>query len=297
MKNYSFSIFLLLFSTAVIACPFCGCGNSNFQVGVLPTFSKAFVGVRYSYAQYNSLSADGTQFSNDYFHSVELWGGYQFKRIQLMAFVPYLSLHKTSDDGVADSKGIGDVLLLANYKVTSEKKLGTAKQSLWLGGGIKLKTGKYQVDTSDPAFTAGDFNSQVGTGSTDFLVNAIHNLLWNSQGVVTNVAYRINTANDQQFRFGNRVYVNAAYFHSWPIAMTTIRPMLGLNFSANENNHFEGQVVEGSKGYVLSGLAGVNVQRNNIGVLLNGFLPVAQDLYDNQTHFHSRASLALTYSF
>lgn len=297
MKNFIFFGILFLSSITAIACPFCGCGNSNFQVGVLPTFSKAFVGIRYSYAQYNSLSADGTQFSNDYFHTTELWGGYQFKRVQLMAFVPHLSLHKTSDDGASDSKGIGDVLLLANYKIISDKKLGTAKQSFWAGGGIKLKTGKYQVDKSDPAFTAGDFNSQVGTGSTDFLINVTHNLLWNSHGVVTNAAYRVNTANDQQFRFGNRVYLNTAYFRSWPIHLTTVRPMLGLNFLANENNHFEGVVVEGSKGYVLSGLLGINVQRNDVGLLLNGFFPIAQNLYENQTHFQLRASMAVTYSF
>jgi len=297
VKNFLFSSILFLTSVTAFACPFCGCGNNNFQVGVLPTFSKAFVGVRYSYAQYNSLSADGTQFSNDYFHMAELWGGYQLKRVQLMAFVPYLSLHKTSDDGVADSKGMGDVLLLANYKIVSGKRLGSAKQTLWVGGGIKFKTGKYQVDPSDPAFTTGDFNSQVGTGSTDFLINATHNLLWNSHGVVTNAAYRINTANDQQFRFGNRVYINAAYFRSWPIKLTTIRPMLGLNFSANENNHFEGVVVSGSNGYVLSGVLGINVQRNNVGLLLNGFLPISQNLYEHQTHFQSRASAAITYSF
>lgn len=297
MKNFSFFVILFLLSLTTIACPFCGCGNSNFQVGVLPTFSKAFVGVRYSYAQYNSLSTDGSQFSNDYFHTTELWGGYQLKRVQLMAFVPYLSLHKTSDDGASDTKGLGDILFLTNYKAVSEKKLGTAKHTLWVGAGIKFKTGKYQIDTSDPAFTAGDFNSQAGTGSTDFLINATHNLLWSSHGIVTNVAYRINTTNDQQFRFGNRVYVNAAYFHSWPIQLTTVRPMLGLNYSENQDNHFEGQAVEGSRGYVLSGLIGLNVQQNNIGLLVNGFVPLAQNLYENQTHFQSRTSVALTYSF
>jgi hypothetical protein len=208
-----------------------------------------------------------------------------------------LFLHKTSDDGTSDSNGLGDILFLANYKAVSEKKLGAAKQTLWLGGGIKLKTGKYQVDASDPSFTAGDFNSQVGTGSTDFLINATHNLLWNSHGIVTNLAYRINTTNDQQFRFGNRVYINAAYFHSWPIHLTTVRPMLGLNYLANENNHFEGQTVEGSKGFVISGLLGVNIQRNDIGLLVNGFVPIAQNLYENQTHFQSRTSVAITYSF
>jgi len=92
-------------------------------------------------------------------------------------------------------------------------------------------------------------------------------------------------------------YGRPAYFHSWNLGLNIIRPSVGLNFSANNANHYEGQVLTGSNGYVLSGVAGINFQRGKIGVAANGYLPIAQDLYDGQTHFQSRGSLTLMLLF
>lgn len=285
---------------SLLACPFCGCGNSNFQIGLLPTYTNAFVGVRYTYTHFNTLSSDGDQFSHDYFHTTEIWGGYKAGKFQVMAFVPYVVSHKSSDDGIIDNAGLGDVLLLSNYQIFSfdEPKNGKAyNNTLWLGGGIKFKTGASEVDVTDPAFTVGDFTSTPGTGSTDFLLNASHNLVMGNNGIVTNVAYRINGTNAQDFRYGNRLYLNTAYFHSWPVGVLVVRPQAGLNLVMNEMNRYQGQDVTGSDGYVLSGNLGVNVQWNKVGLLANGFLPLSQDLFNYQTSFESRAMVALTYSF
>ena len=301
MKKLFLSIVLSFFLTsALFACPFCGCGNSNFQIGLLPTYTNAFVGVRYSYTHFNTLSTDGSQFSHDYFHTTEIWGGYKIGKVQVMAFVPYITSHKSSDDGIINNSGLGDILLLSNYQIFShdESKNGKAyNNSLWLGGGIKFQTGASTVDIDDPAFTVGDFTSTPGTGSTDFLLNASHNLVIGNNGLVTNVAYRFNTANVQDFQYGNRIYLNTAYFHSWPVGELVFRPQLGLNLVMNATNWYQGQEVSGSDGYVLSGNLGLNVQWGKVGILANGFLPIAQDLFNNQTSFESRAMLALTYSF
>ena len=302
MKELPLSLIILLSSVSGnLACPFCGCGNSNFQVGLLPTYSNAFVGARYTYTHFNTLSHDGSQYSHDYFHTTELWGGYKIGRVQVMGFVPYVTSHKSSDDGIINKSGIGDVLILANYQVFSITNSDTnnkkAYNSLWLGAGIKLRTGQSQVDVSDPDFTVGDFSSTPGTGSMDYLLNATHNLLVGNNGIVTNIAYRINTANAQQFQYGNRIYVNSAYFHSLPIGQLVIRPSLGLNLIVNDTNHYQSQEVADSHGYVLSGTAGINLQRGLIGMMANGFLPVSQNLFDGQTQFRQRASVALTFSF
>ncbi|GHN02658.1 hypothetical protein WSM22_41470 [Cytophagales bacterium WSM2-2] len=284
------------------ACPFCGCGNSNFQIGILPNYTKAFAGVRYTYSQFKSSSADGSQFSRDYFHSVELWGGYQFGKVQMMTFIPYITTHKVSDDGVVDTKGVGDIVFLTNYKMLTLRHVNpethrTISNNLYLGGGIKFNSGQSDVDVSNPSFSVGDFSSMPGTGSTDYLINATHNLLSGNNGIVTNVTYRFNSANSQQYKFGNTVYLNIACFHSWNAGLFIIRPSFGLNFVNNNSNRYQGQEIIGSRGYVLSGLAGLNVQRGKIGFSGNGFLPVSQDLFNGQTHFQSRGSFALLFLF
>jgi len=303
MKKIFLSIsFLVLSYSTILACPFCGCGNSNFQIGILPNYTHAFVGLRYTYAEFHSQSHDGSQFSHDYFHSAEMWGGYQLGKVQLMAFVPYITTHKVSDDGVADTKGIGDIILMGNYKVfsathTNSETHKTYSNTLLLGGGIKFHTGQSNTNVTDPTFTVGDFSSMPGTGSTDFLINATHNFLSGDNGIITDFTYRMNTTNAQQFRYGNRIYLNTAFFHSWALGLNVIRPSVGLNLVTNNANHYQGQELAGSSGYVLSGLAGVNFQRGKVGVAANGYLPIVQNLYDGQTRFQSRGSLTLMFLF
>lgn len=301
-------LFFILFCAGAwvttLACPFCGCGNSYFQVGILPMYSHGFVGLRYSYSQFSAIGAGqyAGQFSRDYYHSTELWGGYQVGRFQFMAFVPYMSIHELSDDGTRDYNGVSDMTVMGGYNVLSSLQhnsegIATGSENLWVGAGIKLPTGKSQVDVTNPSFTVGDFASTPGTGSTDFLLSAMHSALFGKNGVVTNVVYRINTKNDQGFRYGNRLYLNSALFHSFEAGTIGIRPSVGANLVVNSLNTFEGQHVDGSNGYILSGLVGLNLQHKKLGFLVNGFLPLAQDQYHGQTHLQGRASVSLTYSF
>jgi hypothetical protein len=300
MKTLFLSFVLLFFSTSLIlACPYCGCGNSNFQIGVLPTYSNAFFGIRYTYTHFKTDS--GSQFSRDYFHTTEIWGGYKIGKFQMMAFVPYISIHKLSDDGDINTRGLGDITFLSNYQLFSKTKPGSETEksytnTLWVGGGIKFHTGQSLVNVNDPAFTVGDFSQLPGTGSTDYLLNINHNLVLGNNGLVTNLAYRINTVNEQRFQYGNRIYATVNYFHSFSSGAFTIRPTLGLNFVKNGTNRYEGSDVVGSSGYILVGMAGVNLQRGKIGLLLNGGLPVTENLYHGLTQFKERASIALTYS-
>lgn len=301
MKRLSlFFAFIFLSVSSILACPYCGCGNSNFQIGILPTFSKAFVSVRYSYSHFNTDSS--SQYSRDYFHTTELWGGYNFGKFQVMAFVPYLYIHKAGDDGNVNSSGIGDITVLGNYQVFSKTKNGSETTSsisneLWLGGGIKLPSGKSAVDVADQEFTVGDFSGTPGTGSTDYIINAMHNLIIGNNGIVTNLAYRINTVNPQQFQYGNRIYFSASYFRSLAVGKLVIRPAVGLNLLVNDVNRYQGQEVDGSRGYLLSGMLGVNLQKGKIGLLVNASLPMLQDFYHGLTQFKERESVALTYSF
>jgi hypothetical protein len=304
MKKQHILFFILSFFIVVNshACEICGCGNNNFQIGLLPTFNKGFMGVRYGFSSFHSQVRDSpSEFSQDYFQTVELWGGYNLKRFQVMAFVPYVMSRKTSDDGVTVSKGIGDVMILVNYKIMGVTSLAkdektTVRHELYFGGGIKLPTGVNQVDVNSTEFNIGDFNSQAGTGSVDYIINATHNFMWNNSGVVTNVAYRINTANSQDYQFGNRTYLNSVYYYTFTKSETKIRPNAGLNYQMNAINKFEKEEVEDSNGYNFNSVLGVNIIRKKIGFNATTFIPIAQNNYDGQTKMRSRFLVGVTFS-
>jgi hypothetical protein len=303
-KSFSLTfIFLITTVYCAYSCEICGCGNSNFQIGILPNFTKGFVGVRYTTSEFSSqVSTDATQFSHDYYKTLEVWGGYNFKKFQIMGFLPYVNSRKVSDDGTTISSGLGDFLLLVNYKLASSASLSeneqrTVRQDLYVGGGIKLPTGVNQVNVNDPAFNIGDFNSQAGTGSVDYMLNVTHNIMWNRSGIVTNVAYRINTANQQDYRFGNRTYLNTAYYYTFALSNTKIKPNAGVNYQSNDINTFAGAEVASSNGYNLNGTIGVNVLRNKLGFNAMTFIPVAQNMYDGQTKLQLRLLFGITYSF
>ncbi|HEY8934677.1 MAG TPA: hypothetical protein VIM65_05630 [Cyclobacteriaceae bacterium] len=296
-------LFIVILATSSLACEICGCSNNNFQIGILPTFSKGFMGFRYTTSRFSShLKTDASEYSHDYYQTMELWGGYNFKKIQVMAFMPYVFSRKKSDDGTTISNGAGDLLLLVNYKVFSSSSLSknektTFRNDIYLGGGVKLPTGVNRVDTTDPDFNIGDFNSQAGTGSVDYIFNVTHNLMWNRSGVVTNAAYRFNTANKQDYKFGNRAYVNMAYYYTFTTGDTKIKPNVGFNYQSNAINKFEGSEVEDSNGYNFNSTVGVNVLRKKIGVNAMASIPVAQNMYDGQTKLQSRILVGVTYSF
>lgn len=305
MRTKTLTVPLILFLTLskAFACEICGCSTGNFQIGLLPNFNKGFMGLRYGYSHYHSqVKNEPTEFSNDYYKTMEWWGGYSFRKVQLMAFVPYVFSRKESDDGTTISNGVGDVMLLINYKLrrsaTLSKNEKTTVINEWYGGGgVKLPTGTNNVNTSGSDFNIGDFNSQAGTGSTDYIFNATHNVMWNNSGIVTNVAYRINTANAQGYRFGNRIDINSAYYYTFTKSSFKIKPNVGVNYQGNNVNHYNGDAVADSNGYNFNATAGVNVLRKRIGGNAMAFIPVSQSNFNGQTRLVTKFLIGVTYSF
>jgi hypothetical protein len=302
-KQLILFVFVFLFiAVSSNACEICGCGHSNFQIGLLPNFTKGFMGFRYSASKFSSRLKDSpSEFSHDSFQTMEVWGGYNHKRLQVMAFIPYVISKKKSDDGVTNSSGIGDLMILLNYKILGATSLAqnertTIRHELYVGGGIKLPTGANQIDIASSDFNIGDFNSQAGTGSVDYLVNATYNFMWNNSGIVTNVAYRFNTVNNQDYRFGNRRYLNSVYYYTFTKSETKIKPNIGINYQANAVNKFQKQEVEDSNGYNFNSTLGVNILRKKIGFNAMTFIPITQNNYAGQTKMKSRFLLGVTFS-
>jgi hypothetical protein len=182
MKKLTFSIIAALLFISSQACPFCGCGGSNFYLGLLPDFQRGFIGMRYHYSQYHTtLLNDASQFSTNYYNMVEMWGGVSVnKKFQVLTFVPYYMNRQVDDDGITNPHGIGDISVFGQYRIFSSTHLNqhrhVVQQQMWIGAGLKLATGNFELDLNDPDVTVADINAQLGTGSTDFLLNGLYNI-------------------------------------------------------------------------------------------------------------------------
>jgi hypothetical protein len=279
---------ILLSSIRVRACDICGCGVNNFYIGILPQFNHKFFGVRYHFNSFNTrLTSDATQYSKDFYQTIEFWGGWNIgKRMQVLTFVPVNFNHQNSDEGISNLKGLGDVVLLANYKlfdvgsVNSHDKIFS--QQFWIGGGVKLPTGKFEIEDNDPD-VASVANRQLGSGSTDILLNAMYNVRIDKFGVNSNVNYKINSANKEHFRFGDKLSLSSFIFYPIKSSATIIRPNAGLLYEHTKPSVLDAGKIDLTGGSLLQGSLGAEVSFNTITLGFNAQLPIAQNFAESQT--------------
>lgn len=309
MKKILLFIIIAFACIEANACPICGCGVGGFYIGLLPTYKTQFIGVRYQYANYDThLIDEPDQFSHDHYHQVELYGGVTLgKRWQLLGFLPYHINHQITDDGTVDRNGLGDISVLANYKVWETSKFSknnkTFKQEFWLGAGVKLPTGKYAVNFQDSteeelSDLLGDVNSQMGTGSTDFILNAMYNIHVGKVGINTTANYKVNTTNNSRFKYGDRFSINSfAYYEAKAGKQIYMAPNIGVLYEHATANIFTSSKVEQTGGYTALASGGIDFNFQNITVGTNVQLPFAQDYARGQTQAKIRGLVHLTYTF
>src|SRR5688572_14916977 len=180
MKKICIAILFLLISHSGTACDVCGCALGGNYFGLLPGLNRNFVGLRWSqakfYAHMNHHSEYlAEEYSNDTYQKVEAWGRFGIgKRVQLFAFVPYIINGMNGSIQKVKASGLGDVVVIGNYRVlTTADEEALFQHTMLVGGGVKLPTGKFDVEDQGKLVNP---NFQMGSGSVDFLVNAIYNV-------------------------------------------------------------------------------------------------------------------------
>lgn len=302
MKKIIFFILIILSFLPTIACDICGCGVGNYYVGLLPQFSRSFIGVRYQFSKFHtSIKDNNAEYSNDLFETAEVWGGINLgKKWQLLGIIPFNIINQKNDDGLTKTHGLGDVAVMVNYKffdhtsATKNKKL--ISQQFWLGGGIKLGTGKFSADKNDPAFIA-MANTQVGSGSTDFLLNAMYNININRWGFSNSVRYKINTANKWAYFFGNKFTASSIMYYGFTKNKITVTPTAGLLYDHTEMNKLANKIIDQTGGYLLSSSAGVEINFDKINTGFNVQLPLQQNFAQEQTVAQVKGMLHVTFVF
>ncbi|HEX3025021.1 MAG TPA: hypothetical protein VHP12_07400 [Chitinophagaceae bacterium] len=313
MKKLFIAAILLIAVTSGYACSICGCGGGNLYMGLFPNFKKSFIGLRWNYAEYHtSLLNNPAQFSHNFYNTTEIWSGFNIgKRFQVLAFLPYHYNVQFDDDmGHVSKNGMGDITVLANYKLFDTRYLknqtNKTSQQVWIGGGIKLPTGSFNVNVSDSTTTLADINAQIGTGSVDLFLNARHTIQFNNFGINTSVNYKIGLPNSQNYKYGNKLSFNSIASYRISNRNVNIIPNAGLSFENTESNQLNGQKIYLSDGlnsgtfatggHVLSALTGVEVTIKDITIGANIQIPMSQDFAAGQTKLNVRGMLHISFA-
>lgn len=287
MKRVSIFITFLFIVQSTFACDICGCSAGSYFIGPYPHLQKKYVGIRYSFRTFFSRMADDpTAFSKDLYQTAELVTGFSLgKRWQLMAFVPYNINRQQMEHHPHEEQGIGDVTLLTNYQL-----LNKFKNQLFVGGGIKVPTGHFNLGLANHPVPSA--NVQPGTGSLDAILNITDVVQWSKWSLHSNVNYKVN-GTAKEFRFGNRL--NASAFISRMLGK--MNPYAGLQYEQLAANKFEGTFIENTGGHALLGTAGMNLQFGKVNAGVNMQLPVTQNFSNNQTNAKLRGMLQLSFVF
>ena len=303
MNKIIIALLALVITLNSFACPICGCGGGNLYMGLMPDFRSKFIGFRYNYADYHTqLASDITQHSNNYYNSIELWGGYNINRkLRVMAFVPYYINKQIDDDGITNTNGLGDISVMAQYNIWQSTSLlnnnKAIKQQLWIGGGLKIPTGTFKVDLSDSSTTLSDINAQLGTGSTDFILNGQYNLQYGRFGVNFSANYKMNTVNKDKYQFGNKFSSTLLSFYHLGSRHLAISPNAGLGYESTDANILQSAKVQYTGSHLVTTIAGVEINYKAVAFGVNAQLPISQGFAEGQTQLRMKAMVHLSYSF
>jgi hypothetical protein len=302
MKKTILLYALLVIVSASYACDICGGGLSNSYTGLLPNFNKRFVGIRYHFNQlYTQLDVNGnrTPLSNkEKYHTAEVWAAWNIgTKWRVMGIIPYSRIEKYNYGITSHNSknGLGDINLSGFYNIISSDN-EALKQSLWLGAGVKLPTGAY--NENEYASTNSSNIYQLGTGSTDFTANANYDIRLNNIGLNTNITYKINTENSDDYRYGNKLTVGGNLYYNTSLGESVkIRPNLGLLHESQEKDHTMGYKIDEAGGYNTNYTMGLEANIKNIAVGFTYQTPASQHISQGRTELINKFLTHVTYTF
>lgn len=304
MKKIFFITALFFTTASTRACDICGCGVGSNYIGILPEFSKHVFGVRYRYNSLQTHIGAGGAITylttKERYSTMELWSGWNIgKNFRVMATVPY-SFNERINQAVKNSKsGLADISFNGYYQLINKRSaLKNNKlmvQSLWIGGGVKLPTGKYEPADK----TSGGKNTnlfQLGTASTDFSLNAMYDLRIQDAGINIAAGYKMNTTNKYDYRYGNKWNSAAQFYYKIRLKKKVqLAPNLGMQYEYSDKDKDGLFDVDVSGGHVLSGTLGLEAAYKKIAVGANFQRPLAQQLANDIVKSGNRLMLHISF--
>lgn len=279
-----------------VMCDACGCSASGGSMGFASMLNSNFVGIRYFNQSYKSTDGlySNSPWYKENFNTIQIWGRIPVtKKIQISVLVPYHFHDKETSAGKQTITGLGDITVLAMYRLYQTHKDSTfLVHSLHIGGGMKVATGKFDESNAgavNPSF-------QVGTGSWDYLLASEYTVKRKKFGLNTMLNYVIKTENDKHYKFGNQLNYSGTFFYLHETKKFSFAPQLGLAGEVYGSNTQYSEKVRKTSGDILFSKLGFELGKDKLSLGANVMLPVNQNLSAGRVEAKYRWSINLNYS-
>lgn len=292
---------LVCLSLPASACDICGCSGGGNSLGLLPLMPRHFAGFRWQTQAFNSDAHGNEPNSVERFSSLELWGRWNpHRRIQIIGTLPFQFNQRRFDTGKElNLNGFGDATLLAQFSLLDPARQANHKwqQTMLLGGGVKLPTGK--TGFRDPDTETGTLPPalQPGSGSLDVLVSGMYALRHNNWGVSLDGAYHFMGSASEGYRFGNRLNSSFRVFVSKKVSKTSFLPYAGASFDHRNTDTENGARVDDTGGWATFGMLGTEVFSGNFAFSLGWQIPLTSDFANGHVKPQSRLSASAVFLF
>jgi hypothetical protein len=146
-----------------------------------------------------------------------------------------------------------------------------------IGGGVKLPTGVY--DRQSTKTEEGLPNMQPGTHSWDVVVNGSYTVSRKNIGLNIDANYTVTTANDDSYKYGNRLSANSFVFYKVKKRQLTVLPQMGVSYDRIQNDYenYSNKEIDGDSGsWHLYATVGVQALYRKFGMNLRHQQPVNQ---------------------
>jgi hypothetical protein len=286
-------IFGLSAAAPAAACDICGCGVSNYNPYLFPHLSKNYIGISYLHRVFHTRVLGETE-STERYNSILLSGQYSLgKRVQLTALLPWQENSLINEAGKTRISGTGDATLLGQFRLC-DHLTKRFRQTVLIGGGVKLPTGRFVPAASGKAE---DQNFQLGTGSTDLLLNGSYRLSFRKWVLGASGSYKYNTANADGFRFGDVVNIGvlAVYRHDWE--RVSLSPYVQLSHESQYRDADQHLLQKHSGGTLFYAGGGLDLNSKSITIGVNYQFAADQSLAAGQIRVAPKFSARASFSF
>ncbi|WP_027420703.1 transporter family protein [Crocinitomix catalasitica] len=284
MKQFILVAFLALTTNFASACDVCGCSMNAFSMGLMQNQNTPYIGLRYSFAQFHAsinhnTTNEGYEYSNDTYQRIDAVGRINLsENFKLNFQVPFLINIMEGSHQTVTTSGIGDPTIILTYH-PFKGNIKWENHSIVLGAGVKAPLGKFDQEDNGELINP---NFQMGTGSIDFLVNANYTYRKKSFGYNVEAAYKMNTKNRSNYRYGNQFNGALNGFYMLERIKTTTLFYTGGYFERAAVNLENNKNVFNTGGFGLFGNLGaqVYIKKFRVGVLCQ--LPIYQKFKTDQ---------------
>lgn len=276
-------------------CDACGSSSSGGAFGFGEINEKNTLVLRYLYQQYRTKETifKDSPWSDEYFQTIQVLGLINIlPKFKTMIIVPYHFLERRTSSSHFENNGIGDISLIGLYQLVSPNKTKKITQQLFVGGGLKLPTGKF--DQSSTSLNPG---LQLGTGSMDYVF--LSEFLLNSKrfSVQTLLNYQYKTENNKQFQFGQHYNVNMNFMYNLDINQIKLVPQMGYSLEYNTENIDFGVVQPNSTSALHLWRIGLMMKHKEWSLSLQYFQPIMQQMFNEKVELSNRLGLGFHYNF